>query len=357
MNILRLDRYMKNNKRYRFRLVLPSFSNLSVYSHVAKSTTSLGPLNIATMVNRLDDWDAEVVDENNCRSRFCPRDREGRPDHAKLQEERPADVVGFYGSLSSTVPRIYEIAETYKRFGVRTVAGGKHIENLPEESLANNIDVVVIGEGEITIQELLLAWQSEKPLDDVKGVSFLRNGETVTTAGRPLITDLDSLPDPDFGLLRYARMKFYPVARIRGCNMNCEFCAVKDKTRFFSSQKAVDQIIHLVETRKAVKFFEVSDHFAADREAALEFCRLLEEYRKKTGAYIEVTVQIRLNDAKDRELLEAMKRAGVYQLAIGFESPIDEDLITMRKGYLSRDMLAWTNIYHSYGFFIHGMFI
>jgi radical SAM superfamily enzyme YgiQ (UPF0313 family) len=52
-----------------------------------------------------------------------------------------------------------------------------------------------------------------------------------------------------------------------------------------------------------------------------------------------------------------MKKAGVTVVCIGYESCLDEELIGMRKGYLSSDMAKWTKIFHSYGFFVHGMFI
>lgn len=349
--------YMTNSNRYRLRMILPAFSNFNIYSDLAKVTTSLGPICVATSASKLELWDVEVIDENNCRDRFCPVDKEGRPDHEKIQKERPADVVGFYGSLTSTIPRLFGLAALYKSMGAITVTGGKHVENLPEESLNNSIDVVVLGEGEDTIGELLLAWQNCNSVDNVAGIAFLKNGKMVKTAQRQLITDFDRLPYPDFSLLRYGKLKYYPVGRIRGCNMNCEFCAVKDNTRCATPQRVMNQIAHLVETRKAKKFFEVSDHFAADRDSAIEFCRLVAAYRKKNRVKFSITVQIRINNAEDTELLKAMRDAGVNNLAIGIESPIDEELKAMRKGYLSKDMISWTQAYHKYGFFIHGMFI
>jgi radical SAM superfamily enzyme YgiQ (UPF0313 family) len=132
---------------------------------------------------------------------------------------------------------------------------------------------------------------------------------------------------------------------------------VKEKTRSLKPQQLMEQIALLVEQRKARKFFEVSDHFAADPEEAITFCRLLKEYQEKHNVRLSMTVQIRINDAKNTKLLMAMKEAGINDLAIGFESPIDEDLKAMRKGYLSRDMIRWTQAYRSQGFFVHGMFI
>ncbi len=344
-------------KRYRFRLVIPAFPAFNIYSGFADQITALGAVCVGTAASKLPLWDVEIIDENNCKSRYCPKDEFKRPDHRKLQEERPADVIGFYCSLTSTMPRVYELCSLYKGFGVKMVAGGKHTEYMPEEAFANGMDVVVFRDGEETIVELLTAWEKNLPLDGVKGIAFRRNGETVRTPERPLISDFDSQPQPNFDLVRYAKIVYYPVGRIRGCNSNCEFCAVKDRTRCMRPEKVMEQVAYLAEHRKARKFFEVSDHFGADIKDSIRFCNLLAEYQKKKNLRLQFTVQIRLADARHPELLKAMREAGVLNLAIGYESPIDEELLAMNKGYLSKDMLDWTATFRKYGFKIHGMFI
>lgn len=348
---------MINNKRFRFRIFIPVFPNFNIYTSLASQTTSIGPIYVATNANKLDRWDVEVIDENNCHGRFYPRDKNHVLDHQILQQERPADVVGFYASISSTVPRLYELAKFYRLSGVKTVAGGKHVEALIEEALDHDIDAVVLREGELTIKDLLLAWENNRDLSDVPGIAFLKDGKMHKTAERPLIHDFDAFPLPDFNLMRYARIKIYPITRTRGCNANCEFCAVRDKARCSSPEHMMNQIRHLVETRRARNFFEASDHFAANREEAVAFCKLLAEYQKKYGIKLKITVQTRITDAKYPALLEAMKEANINNVCIGYESPIDEELIAMRKGYLSKDLVHWTDTFHKYGFFIHGMFI
>ncbi len=348
---------MAQSKRYRLRIIIPSFPNFNIYTFAASSPTSVGPVYVATVASKLELWDVEIIDENNCHGRYCPRTDDGQIDHRKLQKERPADVVGFYGSISSTIPRLYELALVYKEEGARTVAGGKHIENLPEEALANNIDVVVFREGELTIREVLLAWEKGAPLDTVDGIAFLKNSNVFKTPERPLIHDFDKLPMPDFNLLRYAKMKYYPINRTRGCNLRCEFCAVKEKARCASPKKIMEQIEYLVENKKVRHFFEASDHFAANREEAIEFCKLLAAYQQKHNIRLKITVQTRITDAKYPELLQSMKEANISAICIGYESPIDQELIAMKKGYLAKDMLQWTKNFHEHGFFIHGMFI
>jgi radical SAM superfamily enzyme YgiQ (UPF0313 family) len=346
-----------NNRRYRFRIIVPLFSRGNVYSFANAKTTSIGPLCVGASANKLEAWDVEVIDENNLHGRFVPRGKEGYLDHARLQEERPADVVGFYGSISSGIPRLFELARMYKGWGVKTVTGGKHVENLPEEALHNGIDVVVFKEGEFTIKELLLAWQEGRELNHIAGIAFLRNNLLHKTKKRPLIEDFSALPLPDFNLLRYAKIKYYPINRIRGCNSRCEFCAVRERARCNTPAAMMEQVKHLVETRKARTFFEASDHFAANRKDAIEFCRLFSEYQKKIKKRLVMNVQLRISDARHLDLLKAMKEAGVSTVIVGYESPIDEELKSMRKGYSSKDLVKWSKTFHQFGFFIHGMFI
>ena len=165
---------------------------------------------------------------------------------------------------------------------------------------------------------------------------------------------MDGLPFPNFGLARYARIKIYPIGRIRGCSKCCEFCSVRGKPHWATSQYLFEEVKWLVETRRARTFFIVDDRLDENREGTLEFFEMIAQ---KYGAGLSFTVQIRLEAAKDGILLTAMKNAGVRSVCIGYESPINEELIAMRKGYLAKDMVEWTKIYHSYGFFVHGMLI
>ncbi len=352
------DSNMINQKRFKLRIILPAFPPFNIYGRIAKYTTSLGPVCVGTAANKLERWDVEIIDENNIHGRFCPKNHDGTIDHVKLQQDRPADVVGFYGSMTSAAPRMYELAALYKKLGAITIAGGYHVKNLPLEALSNNIDVVAMGESEITIGKLLLALENNTPLDDVLGISFLRDEKMITTGKQELISDLDSLPFPDFNLVRYAKIKIYPFGRIRGCNMNCEFCAVKDPAKCSTPEWMMAQVAHLVETKKARHFFDVSDHFVASGVAdAIRFCELLAAYQKKVGINLGITVQIRLSDARHLKLLKAMKEAGITNVCIGIESCIDEELLVMRKGYREKDVLNWLDVYHKFGFFIHGMMI
>jgi radical SAM superfamily enzyme YgiQ (UPF0313 family) len=318
--------------------------------------TALGPVCVATAVNDVQGWDAEVIDENNYRR--GPKDAAGKPDHRALQRTRPADVVGLYGGLTSTIPRLFEIARLYKALGTRIIAGGQHFvgDNI-EQALRNGVDVVVIGEGEKTIAELLACFDKGGDLADVRGIAFLADGKLVITPERQPLTAFDELPIPDFSVLRYARVKYYPVSGMRGCGMNCEFCTVKGKPRSASAERMMEQFASIYEKCQGTIFFVTDDLFGQYRSETLRLCRMLRDYQRVVGARFSVTVQIRLDKARDSELLQAMREAGINALAIGFESPIAEELEAMNKRLDPREMIDLARLYRRAGFRLHGMFI
>jgi len=346
-----------SKKRYRFRVIIPAYPAFNVYSHIARGTVALGPVCVASSVNEMEGWDVEVIDENNLR-RYGPKNDSGGADHEFLQRQRPADVVGFYGGLTSTIPRLYQIARFYKDNGVMTIAGGQHfIEDNIKEALDSSIDYVVIGEGEETIKELLPAIKNRQDVSKVDGVAYLNNKEIVYTSKREPIIDFDKLPLPDFSLVRYAKIKLYPVERIRGCSMDCEFCTVKGKPRAASPERLIERISFLLETKDARHFFIVDDLFGQHRDETIRFCNMLRDYQKNIGRRLDLAVQIRLDKAKDSELLSSMRQAGISTVAIGFESPIKEELKAMNKHLTPEDMISLVRIFHKFGFLVHGMFI
>jgi len=346
-----------NTRRARFRVIAPAYPTFNIYSRVARKTTALGPVLVATVVDRMDGWDVEVIDENNYR-RLGPKDDTGRPNHGTLQTIRAADVVGLYGGLSSTIPRLYDLARFYREQGVTTIAGGQHFigENI-RDAFENGIDFVVIGEAEDTIRELLTAIREGGEPEQVAGIAFMRGDQMVQTPERPPIEDFDRLPLPNFDLVRYAKIRVYPINWIRGCGMDCEFCTVKGRPRPSSPERVVEQIASLVEANRARHFFIVDDLFGHRRGDTLRLCHLLASYQRAIGTRLDLTVQIRIDRAKDAELLQAMREACVNTVCIGFESPIPEELEAMNKKVRPEEMVDMARRFHKAGFLVHGMFI
>jgi radical SAM superfamily enzyme YgiQ (UPF0313 family) len=333
-----------------FRLIIPKFPYFNVYSRIKMPPR--GAVSVATTVKSLEGFKVEIIDENNFN---------GPLNHETIQKERPADIVGFYGGLTSTIPRLYEVASLYKGLGVPTVAGGNHINACVEEALSSGVDVVIMGEGEHALPEVVKAIDSEEDLSSVSGISF-KNGNQIAYTKRGLpIQELDRLPYPDFDLIRdlQTRIMFIPLGRTRGCNFVCEFCAVSQHlghTRSSSPHYVMEEIVRSVE--KGYKdFFFTDDNFAQERDTTAELCKMIAKYKRKTGKNLYFSVQVRADVARDEELLELMREADVETLCIGYESPIEEDLKNMKKGLNLKKLDEYTQTLKRHGFLIHGMFI
>ena len=107
------------------------------------------------------------------------------------------DIVG----VTATTPLIKEawhLLNIIKKKNLPVIFGGPHSSALPEESLKKGVDLVVRGEGEQTMAEILAKWPKKGA---ILGVSYLKDGKAIHAPPRPLIKDIDTLPFPAFHLL------------------------------------------------------------------------------------------------------------------------------------------------------------
>ncbi|MCX6720021.1 MAG: hypothetical protein NTV36_02845 [Candidatus Staskawiczbacteria bacterium] len=356
------------------RLIRPGNprGRVNIYTQFTKRTTNDGLIKLATIINKLWGWRAEVIDEENY---WGPRDGDGLPDHEMLQHESPADVVGFYCGLTSTIERVWELSAFYKSQGVITLGGSWHAHYCPEETLCHNIDLVVHGDAELEIVKVFANIDNGRLLHEgVGGVSYLDGiqvkhilpnledaGQMRDCDSRLLLMEnrlsceqLTVLPYSDFGLLRFGKIRFYPIGRIRGCSMGCKFCTVKTGPRWANAEWLFGLVNWLVETRKARWFFIVDDRSEEDLQGTIKFFEMV---AAKYGRRLRFTVQMRLPAARNAVLMDTMKRAGVRSACIGIESPIDEELNAMGKGLTSKSMVELVRVWHRYSIRVHEMFI
>jgi radical SAM superfamily enzyme YgiQ (UPF0313 family) len=335
----------------RLRIIIPRQPFPNVFSGVAMPP--LGPLYVASSVRAAGGWEVEVIDENNWL-------RSG--DHRRLQEIRPADVVGFYGGMTSSVPRLYELAQQYRDMGVFTIAGGGHVDYLHPEALANGVGVVVNGEAEETTPELLTAWERGEDLRGIDGISFLDNdGEIVVTPRRVPITDFSQVARPDFSMIIEQRRpyRWIPVSHLRGCPYHCEFCSVH-RLLGDTHGHTVDQTAEYLESlvgQKHREFFFVDDNFVGNRDETIELLQRIQAIAVRNRTELKLNVQLRAEVARDEELMREMRKAGVQLVALGLESPLEEDLKVMKKGQSAEQMKQDLAAFRRFGFYIHGMFI
>lgn len=201
-------------------------------------------------------------------------------------------------------------------------------------------DAIVLGEGEITIVELLKALSEKKPLDGVKGIAFRGSKGVVVNERNPLIKDIDSIPFPAYDLfpMEYYRLlrkphstnKDFVMSMIsgRGCLFKCNFCYRMDEGfRPRHNESIIDEMM-LLKERYDITFIDFYDELlmsSVDRTV-----KLCEDFIKKDIG-LRWMCQGRLNFAQPK-LLALMKKAGCVFINYGIESLDNQVLTNMKKG-------------------------
>jgi radical SAM superfamily enzyme YgiQ (UPF0313 family) len=277
------------------------------------------------------------------------------PDYRTLDFQ--PDLVGI-SSISSTAPRAYELADFYRQQGLPVVLGGAHPSFLPLEGL-EHADYVICGEAEEALPELIHAMENGGNLAEIKNLCY-REGDTIRqNPWRPFLGDLDSLPIPDYNLIHgwkpQNRKGIVSIATSRGCPFNCTFCSV---ILLFGRRHRVNSIDRVIEEIRqnglqSRHIFFCDDNFTADRKRAKELCeRIIAE-----GLKIEWSAQVRVESAKDAELLDLMAKSGCYIVFVGLESINPATLKAYNKAQTVEGIKDCVINFHQFGIKVHGMFV
>lgn len=248
-----------------------------------------------------------------------------------------------YVGLTFTTPLYNEAmvtAEIVKKFdpNIIVMCGGVHSTAVPEEVVQNpNVDIVAIGEADITIADIV----SGKRLESIDGICYMKNGRPVRTKPRELIQDINKLPFPAWHLYDVKKYKtpaltsrknpVGPIQTSRGCVFGCTFCNKNifgRKIRMMSVTRVVDEMEHLLKSG----FREIhvwDDNFNTDLKRAKGICD--EIIRRKLKFPWNLFVGIRV-DCVDQEFFYKAKKAGCYQIGLGIESGNQELLDNINKG-------------------------
>lgn len=208
----------------------------------------------------------------------------------------------------------------------------------------NQADVVVIGEGEITIAELLRAVAKRTSLANIKGIAFRDGEKIIINQRRSLITNVDSIPFPAYELFpvdyyRLLRMPHatssdfvMPLLSGRGCTFRCTFCYRIDKGFRPRSNESIVEEIKFLKERYGITYIAFSDELLMSSiERTVGLC----EDFIKARLNIKWDCNGRLNYAKP-EVLDLMKRAGCVFINYGIEAMDDQVLKNMKKGLTTK---------------------
>ncbi len=256
-----------------------------------------------------------------------------------------ADVVGIYSMVTMRNDSIW-FAEHLRDSCDLLIAGGP-LPTCDPVSFMNDFDVVVKGEGEHAMLELLRTYESGREPKSIQGIVYRRCnngwakgmlGEIVFTEPRILKPDMDRIPFPARDLfpndryIDYWKKRFghatTTVITTRGCPFSCEFCSnavfgISYRER--SPENVVDEV------EQALSFGYDRIHFADDvftlnRERVLRIC---EEIRRR-GLHFKWECLGRV-DSIDEDISGAMKDAGCDKIYFGIESGNDFILNLMNK--------------------------
>jgi radical SAM superfamily enzyme YgiQ (UPF0313 family) len=240
---------------------------------------------------------------------------------ARLQVVRP-DLIGF--SVNSHYAHRLPVWAKWARAhsSARIIVGGIHATLAPQEIMAiPQVDFVCVNEGERTLVELCDVLERGKNVVDVAGLWVREKDQARRTKPRPLATDLDKLPIPDFGGFDFenlypVRRGYFPYLMSRGCGYSCSYCCVhtlrkssgatSSYWRFLSPARAVDQLRILLDRHPvAVDRIQFLDTILfPDREWLTEFSRL---YRDRIDLPFSCNMRADLVDDDVARQLAEMK--------------------------------------------------
>lgn len=211
-------------------------------------------------------------------------------------------------------------------------------------------DYMVLGEGEDTICELVAELARGADPTTVAGIGYRQgDGSFAATAPRSPITDLDTLPWPDFegfGFVDYLdnlkpsghgcdlfdTPRVYPLVTSRSCPYRCTFCfhPLGNKYRQRSIEAVIEELEDRIPRYRINTIFIYDELFSHDAKRVYAFCERISQIRRNTPWEVVWGCQMRV-DRLDDALLETMKQAGCYMVSYGFESYNTDVLKSMRK--------------------------
>lgn len=228
------------------------------------------------------------------------------------------------------------------------IIGGHGPSPEPEYFLKKTMaDVVVIGEGELTVVELLRRIANKVSLAGVLGIAY-RNGEKVIINDRrPLIKDIDSIPRPAYELfpIDYYRLMrepytspadfVMPLLSGRGCLFECNFCYRMDEGFRPRSAEAIVEEIRFLQHDYRITYIEFADElFMSSAKKTIELC----EAFLGAGLRFKWFCNGRLNFARP-DVLSLMKRAGCVFINYGIEAMDDQILKNMNKALTTETVI------------------
>lgn len=254
--------------------------------------------------------------------------------------------------METTTPSFYydiNLAMKIKKIdkNILIVMSGTHATVFPEEALKSGyVDYVISGEYEITFAKLIEKLSKNLPLDDIKGISYRKNGNIILGGHSELIYPLDLLPIPDreifpddespnINIYWDSFCQYRPAIQMhasRGCPFRCYFCLWNQvmykngRYRTFSLKRIVDEIETVIKKFRPEEIYFDDDDFTVQKDYVINLCKEI----VKKGIKFKWSCMGNIMNL-DEEMIYEMKKAGCIGIKFGIESANKEILKTLGK--------------------------
>jgi anaerobic magnesium-protoporphyrin IX monomethyl ester cyclase len=254
-----------------------------------------------------------------------------------IVSEKP-DICGI-SCLTDDREAAFSLASLIKSMSPNTliVLGNIHASVMWEQILTHypSIDVIVRGEGERVMLNLVDAYEHGENFEKIRGIAYRKLNTIACNEDEPLIEDLDSLPYPAYHLFTLDLKRVFTIMTSRGCPYMCSFCS---NSHFWGGRwraRSVDNVlgeIDLLVTKYKMKnlTFE-DDYFIFDQKRAIEICKGIiagnYHFEWSTKGRVDRVAHGKLS----KEMFEWMEKAGCRRLSFGIESGSPEILANIGK--------------------------
>lgn len=344
------------NERFRVQLI-----NISLRPKSEKLFFPIGLAYIATAISYAG-FESEILDLDVLR--LSDEELEMQIKNAKF------DVVAM-GCIVTGYKHIKKICELIKKYhDVPIIVGNSVATSIPHILLnRTKADIGVIGEGDITIIELLSALRDKTPIEDVKGIFFKKNGKVVFTEERELIKSLDDIPFINYDLfdinvylqrfklnipepypIEFDKIKALPINTARGCPFQCSFCyhVFRGKKYRYRSVENIVNEIEILKEKYGLNYVQFADELSLFTTKQAE--KLADYFiKKKLNIFWTADCRAGLFKENDIELAKKLKLAGCVSLGYSLESADETILVAMDKHIKINDFEVQTKILHEVG--------
>lgn len=339
---------MNNQKKNRILLIYPPVTPKYAPNTMDIPVPHIGVAYIASVL--LDHgYDVVVKD--------CPAEEIGVKELLEYLDKNQFNIIGistYYFNINSVI----RIVNKLKTKDVFVFVGGM-LPTLSAKSVMktlHNIDCCVIGEGEITVLELVEAIESKQEWKNIDGLAYINDEKNfIVTKKRKLINDLDDLPFPYRVVPK--RELYTPILASRGCYGNCNFCSIESyykmcdgcKVRIRDPKKVVDEIEKLVQAgHLCIKFND--ENFNVSSKNGKEWFRIFYSEIKKRKINAKYIMDMRVNEIiYGREEIKKFLEIGLDFIFIGVESFLQKHLDFFNKKVKVEDNLLAMEILDEIG--------